>query len=75
MSKTRNYECLKQYLPQEDFDENFALLSHYIQLQNTEAGNAYLQKLLDKIPDLILAKFQKKKILIISYSNNFKNNN
>ncbi len=60
MSKTRNYECLKQYLPQEDFDENFALLSHYIQLQNTEAGNAYLQKLLDKIPDFDISKIPTK---------------
>ena len=60
MPKTRNYEYLRQYLPPEDFDENFALLSHYIQLQNTEAGNAYLQKLLDKIPDFDISKIPTK---------------
>ena len=36
MARTANYSVLKKYLPKEQFDENYALISHYIQLQGTD---------------------------------------
>lgn len=42
------YSELKQYLPKEDFEENAALLSHYIQLQDNSIGEIYKSKLQNK---------------------------
>ena len=37
----KNYTVLKKYLPTEDFEENYALISHYIQLQGTSKAKKY----------------------------------
>lgn len=37
----KNYSVLKKYLPTEDFEENYALVSHYIQLQGTLGAKKY----------------------------------
>ncbi|MBR0031449.1 MAG: DNA cytosine methyltransferase [Treponema sp.] len=43
MPRTANYTVLKKYLPAENFEENYALLSHYIQLQGTDKENLYAE--------------------------------
>lgn len=52
MAKVANYSILKDYLPKEKFDENFALLSHYIQLQGSDVAKRYEQSLLANKVDL-----------------------
>ncbi len=54
MGRIANYSVLKQYLPKENFEENFALISHYIQLQGTEIGKRYEQAIIDNKVDLKL---------------------
>lgn len=39
--KSANYTLLKKYLPSDDFNEKYALLSHYIQLQGTSKAKRY----------------------------------
>lgn len=46
MSKIANYSVLKEYLPKEKFDENYALISHYIQLQGTNEAEKYKKAIL-----------------------------
>ena len=41
MAKTVNYSVLKKYLPSQNSEENYALLSHYIQLQGTDKVKKY----------------------------------
>ena len=41
MAKNANYTILKNYLSSQDFEENYALLSHYIQLQGSKKENLY----------------------------------
>ena len=48
MARTTNYSVLKKYLPTESFDENYALISHYIQLQGTDKAKKYEQEILSK---------------------------
>lgn len=48
MARTANYSILKKYLPTESFDENYALISHYIQLQGTEKAKIYEKAIIDK---------------------------
>ena len=36
-----NYTFLDKYIGEKSFDENYALLSHYIQLQDSIAGEKY----------------------------------
>lgn len=45
-SKNPNYGKLTPYLDGHQFDESFALLSHYIQLQDTDEANEYKKLLL-----------------------------
>ncbi len=52
MGRIANYSVLKQYLPKENFEENFALISHYIQLQGTEIGKRYEKAIIDNHVDL-----------------------
>lgn len=54
MSKIVNYSVLNKYLPKEVFDENYALVSHYIQLQDSEKSNKYKKEILAKKIDLKL---------------------
>lgn len=54
MGRIANYSVLKQYLPKENFEENFALLSHYIQLQGTEIGKKYEKAIIANNVDLNL---------------------
>ncbi len=54
MGRIANYSVLKQYLPKENFEENFALISHYIQLQGTEVGKRYEKAIIDNNVDLTL---------------------
>lgn len=42
-----NYTFLDKYIGEKSFDENYALLSHYIQLQNSVAGEKY-RKILEQ---------------------------
>ncbi len=42
-----NYTFLDGYIGEKSFDENYALLSHYIQLQNSVAGEKY-RKILEQ---------------------------
>ena len=42
-----NYTVLDKYFAGKSFDENYALLSHYIQLQNSSAGEKY-KKILEE---------------------------
>lgn len=43
--QTTNYNDLSELIPNVENKEAYALLSHYIQLQSTEAGNKYKNKL------------------------------
>lgn len=54
MARTANYSVLKKYLPKEQFDENYALISHYIQLQDTDKAKKYEKEILAKNVDLSL---------------------
>lgn len=54
MARTANYSVLKKYLPKEQFDENYALISHYIQLQGTDKAKKNEKKILAKNVDLSL---------------------
>ena len=47
-----NYGDLKKYLPDSSYEESYALLSHYIQLQNTVEGKFYKAKLAELIPEI-----------------------
>lgn len=49
---TKNYTVLKKYLPSEDFEENYALISHYIQLQGTKQAKKYEDIIRSKNIDL-----------------------
>lgn len=61
MGKQRStYECFKKLLPKEDFENNAAILSHYIQLQNTDAGNYYKKLLSEKLPNFDFNKLPQK---------------
>ena len=48
--KVLAYENLNQYLPEVYDEEIYALITHYIQTQGTEAGNNYRQKILERYP-------------------------
>ena len=52
MLKSKNYYCLNQYLNGNLFDECYALLSHYIQLQDTPEASHYAELLSNKGIDL-----------------------
>ena len=52
MPKAANYTVLKKYLPTEDFDEKYALLSHYIQLQGTSKVQRYEKVIRERHIDL-----------------------
>ena len=54
MARTTNYSVLKKYLPKEQFDENYALISHYIQLQGTEKAEKYEKEIIAKNINLSL---------------------
>ena len=54
MTRTANYSVLKKYLPKEDFHENFALISHYIQLQGSEKAKKYETEILSRNVNLSL---------------------
>lgn len=51
-SKSPNYSKLAPYLANHQFDESFALLSHYIQLQGTDEANEYKGLLLKNGVDI-----------------------
>ena len=42
-----NYKKLSPYLPKQQFDESYALLSHYIQLQQSSEAAEY-KRILDE---------------------------
>ncbi|MDY5124184.1 MAG: DNA (cytosine-5-)-methyltransferase [Treponema sp.] len=71
MARTTNYSVLKKYLPKEQFDENYALISHYIQLQGTEKAEKYEKEIIAKNIDLSLLprKNDFNKALEIPYTN------
>lgn len=71
MARTASYSVLKKYLPTEDFDENYALISHYIQLQGSEKAKKYEKEILDKNINLSLLPQKKdfNKSVEIPYSN------
>ena len=46
-----NYDILKKYLPENIDEEDYALISHYIQLQGSEVEVNYRQKILNKYPN------------------------
>lgn len=54
MARTANYSVLKKYLPKEQFDENYALISHYIQLQGTKKAEKYEKEIIAKNINLSL---------------------
>ncbi len=54
MARTANYSVLKRYLPKDQFDENYALISHYIQLQGTEKAEKYEKAIIAKNINLSL---------------------
>mgnify|MGYP004699831439 FL=1 len=54
-----NYTKLNQYLNEKDFDENYALLSHYIQLQGTAEAENYKSILLQNGIDVSSLPTQK----------------
>lgn len=59
VNKKINYHKLSSYLPKQQFDESYALLSHYIQLQGKNVANEYQKLLLDhgvKVSRLPLTK-------------------
>lgn len=43
-----NYQVMSPFLENKEFDEAYALISHYIQLQGSEMANGYKKQLLDK---------------------------
>lgn len=47
-----NYHKLTPYLSSEEFDESYALASHYIQLQGTDAAEEYKKMLLEHEVDV-----------------------
>jgi len=47
-----NYHKLSAYLPKQQFDESYALLSHYIQLQGSEEAEVYKKLLLEQSVDI-----------------------
>lgn len=57
-NKKTNYHTLIQYLPDKEFDESYALLSHYIQLNGKAEANEYKKLLIangvniDKLPSV-----------------------
>lgn len=58
--KIVNYEGLKEYLTDSSYDESFALISHYIQLQGTVEGKVYKDKLEEIIPGIDFRKIPKR---------------
>ncbi len=59
-SKKVTYENLKKYLPKENFDDNVAILTHYIQLQDTDAGLCYRNMLSEKISNFDFSQIPSK---------------
>ena len=47
-SKKTNYDILTPYLSNQQFDESYATLSHYIQLQDSNKGDDYRKILLEQ---------------------------
>ena len=46
-NKKPNYHKISRYLSNQQFDESYALLSHYIQLQGNDEANEYKKLLLE----------------------------
>ena len=60
MSRTANYAFLKKYLPIEHFEENYALISHYIQLQGTNNAEKYEKEIIARNINLSLLPQKKR---------------
>lgn len=60
MSKKITYDRLRAFLPKEDFDNTVALLTHCIQLQDTDVAEFYKKALKKIIPDYDFSKLPKK---------------
>ena len=71
MPRIANYTILNKYLPSQKFEENYALLSHYIQLQGTDKAKKYEKEILAKNVDLsvIPQKTDFNKFVEIPYTN------
>ena len=50
--KSKNYEILREYIGELHIEEKYALLTHYIQLQNSNYCNTYREELLKYGVDL-----------------------
>lgn len=50
--RATNYNKLSTYLPNEQFDESYALLSHYIQLQGNDEADIYRKLLVEQGVDV-----------------------
>ena len=69
-----NYSELKNYFPSINNDETYALLTHYIQLQETDQKLKYEKKLKSLYPDLDFSKLPKKDVFNNNYRVPFVNN-
>lgn len=75
--RNTTYNILNQYLPENKDEEDFALISHYIQLQGCDTGDRYRQLILEKYPNFDFNKLPTKNDFNlenhINYPNTFRN--
>ena len=48
MKHATNYEELKPYIPENNFEENYALLTHYLMMSNGDEKSAKRSELINK---------------------------
>ena len=58
--KEATYDNLLKYLPENYDGETYALITHFIQTQGSEAGNSYRQKIFEKYPEFDFNKLPTK---------------